>query len=327
MITSRFPEEFVELATSDENLMVRPVPSLEVNEGIKKLSTPLAAKEKPSGYMLDKMMFKLEDIWPNMQVFFSSGVKFELYHEWLLELLGPIDFRELYACTEFLGIGFQPSSDTGIWPNYDLLFFEFIPLMDYENDPYSAPRLLVNEVRPHTEYVIAITSIGGLYSYILGDVIQFVSVSPLTIEIIGRTNKEISLSGEKITEHQIISALTKSANETSAVISDFTATGRINRAPRHEIAIEFAIPPQNLDTFATLVDLKLCEENNAYSEIRQIGALDPVMVYETEPGTFLDFAKKRTEQGAPMGQAKIPHIVSNNDILDSLPIVRAATVY
>ena len=236
-------------------------------------------------YVLDKMICRLDDIWPNSQVFFSSGVQLDLYYNWLIELLGPIDFRELYACTECMSLGFQLDSERGMWPNLDLIFFEFIPMKDYRKDVKTARRLAINEVQVGSDYVIALTTIGGLYSYILGDVVRFTSLAPLRLAITGRTHKEISLSGEKVTENHIISALRYASRETGAVISDFTATGRIDRAPRHEVGIEFAIPPTSLDKFASFLDLALCKENNAYSEIRQIGSIDPVLV-ETNVTTY-----------------------------------------
>lgn len=338
MITTKLPDELVGLLNQDERISVRPVPRIRGNgttdltdawdyETSSSIDNGPITNEPDKEYILDKMICRLDDIWPNTQVFFSSGVQLDLYYNWLVELLGPIDFRELYACTECMSIGFQLDDQRGMWPNLDLIFFEFIPLNDYTKNRKLAKRLTINEVKVGADYVIALTTIGGLYSYILGDVVRFTSLSPIRLAITGRTHKEISLSGEKVTENHIIAALRYASRETGAVISDFTATGRINRAPRHEIGIEFAIPPSDLDNFASMLDLALCKQNNAYSEVRQIGSIDPVMVYEIEPGAFLDFSRQQSQQGAPIGQAKIPHITMDTSIIDSMPILRAASVF
>ncbi|MHA1860963.1 MAG: GH3 family domain-containing protein, partial [Candidatus Ranarchaeia archaeon] len=341
MITTKLPDELVGLLADNEQVALRPVPKIQSN-GSTAVEPFLGYHDdspneqslritemgcEDQGYILDKMMCRLDDIWPNTQVFFSSGVQLNLYRDWLLELLGPIDFRDLYACTECMGIGFQVGEDPGLWPNLDIVFFEFIPKHEYDHDQKTARRLLISEVKPHQEYVIALTTIGGLYSYILGDVVKFISVSPPRLVISGRTHKEISLSGEKVTEHQIIEAIRFATQNTGAVISDFTAAGRIARAPRHEIGIEFAIPPTSLEKFASFLDLGLCKMNNAYSEVRQIGSIDPIMVYEIKPGAFLEYSKQQTEQGAPIGQAKIPHIAKDTSIIDAMPILRAASVF
>ena len=104
MITAKLPDELVEVLTEEEKTAVKPVPRIqstntstvqwqyEVEESIDVLGSNLSVGTDDQGYVLDKMMCRLDDIWPNVQLFISSGVQLDLYYNWLLELLGPIDF-------------------------------------------------------------------------------------------------------------------------------------------------------------------------------------------------------------------------------------------
>ena len=60
----------------------------------------------------------------------------------------------------------QVGEQLGMLPNIDKMFFEFIPKKEFDKKGLeSTTRLLLTEVKKNVDYVFAVTTAGGLYSY------------------------------------------------------------------------------------------------------------------------------------------------------------------
>jgi hypothetical protein len=265
----------------------------------------------------------LQELWPEANLFISSGVNLGFYVDWLRDVLGDIVYREVYASSEMMTAAVQVGEERGMFPSIDMMFFEFIPKFEYDKHKLNADvRLLLPEVKKNTDYVIAMTTKGGLYSYVLGDVIRFSSTDPPRFHVAGRTKREINLSAEKMQEHHIIHAIQYAQKKTKALVNEFIMTAKTKPSPRYVIGVEFSKIPTDLHHFSGLLEEGLQRINPVYEEVRSMGALEPPIVMVFEKGSFLEYSKKCVNEGRPLGQMKPPHITMDNLILDNMSIAR-----
>ena len=59
-------------------------------------------------------------------------------------------------------------------------FYEFIDLKEYNNGKNTS--ILLDEVKLNVNYVLVISTNGGLWRYVIGDVISFTSIKPFQLE-------------------------------------------------------------------------------------------------------------------------------------------------
>jgi hypothetical protein len=112
-------------------------------------------------------------------------------------------FVETYFSTEApLGFTLDPRKD-GVALNLSENLYLF------RNYSVSKEFLLAHELEVGESYSLFVTTPGGLINYGMGDRINVVSKVPLLIKVVGRDLDELSMTGEKITLHQIDLVLEK----------------------------------------------------------------------------------------------------------------------
>jgi hypothetical protein len=118
--------------------------------------------------------------WPQDSLFISHTT-IHFYESMLTSLLGPLVFRQI-MCIEEIPVAVQMDSGEGCVPLCDQHVFEFIPVkewkeMEEEGEHYRefafSPRYL-STVIPGEEYILVLTTSGGLYRYVSGDIITMV---------------------------------------------------------------------------------------------------------------------------------------------------------
>ena len=125
-------------------------------------------------------------------------------------------------------------------------------------------RLTIGEVEVGVNYVMLISTTAGLWAYNVGDTVMFTSTKPHRVVVTGRIKHFISAFGEHVIGKEVEEALTSTASQFKAQVSEFTVAPQINPdqgLPYHEWFIEFDAPPENLETFAQAIDLALQEQN------------------------------------------------------------------
>lgn len=121
----------------------------------------------------------LEEVWPNLEVFFHGGVAFTPYKEQYRSLITSphMHYMETYNASEgFFGIQDDPNDPAmSIMVDYGV-FYEFIPMNEFGcANPAVYP---LWEVRPGVNYAMVISTSSGLWRYIIGDTVCFTSVNP-----------------------------------------------------------------------------------------------------------------------------------------------------
>ncbi|MCT6869515.1 MAG: GH3 auxin-responsive promoter family protein [Apibacter sp.] len=261
----------------------------------------------------------IDEIWPNVECFFHGGISFSPYVEQYASIVSkPINYYEIYNASE----GYFAMQDTNDCKDMLLMldygiFYEFIPMDEFYSDYPSI--ISLEDVQLNTNYALVITTNGGLWRYIIGDTVKFVSKHPYRIRVTGRTKFYINAFGEELMVENAEKALKQAEKETHAIISEYTAGPIFMKGKEkgsHEWIIEFTQQPTSLEKFTEILDRELQLLNSDY-EAKRYNDMTLTMpkVHIARSNLFYDWMKQRGKLG---GQNKIPRLANDREYLDSL---------
>lgn len=262
----------------------------------------------------------LEEVWPNIEVFFHGGVAFTPYRKQYQQLITSprMHYMETYNASEgFFGLQSNPV-DPALLLMLDYgVFYEFIPMDEFgKENPTTVP---LEGVRTGVNYAMVISTACGLWRYIIGDTVKFTQTNPYKFVITGRTKSFINAFGEELIVDNAEQGLAEACRRTGAEVSEYTAAPVFmddNAKCRHQWLIEFAKEPENLDEFAQILDKKLQEVNSDYEAKRYKDiTLQHLDIVKARRGLFNDWLKSKGKLG---GQHKIPRLSNNRDIMEQM---------
>lgn len=262
----------------------------------------------------------VDELWPNLEVFFHGGVAFTPYREQYRQIIKNPDMKymETYNASEgFFGIQNDPTDPAMLLMiDYDI-FYEFIPFDEFDSpNPCVVP---LWEVEVGKNYVMLISTSCGLWRYILGDTVRFTSKDPYKIVISGRTKHFINAFGEELVVDNAEKGLLKACTETGAQILDYTAAPVFMDASaqcRHQWLIEFAKKPESIELFAEILDNELQKINSDYEAKRYKNkTMQQLEIVVARENLFNDWLKSKGKLG---GQHKVPRLSNNRQHIDEL---------
>lgn len=262
----------------------------------------------------------IQDIWPNLEVFFHGSVSFAPYRP-LFESLdknNSLRYLEIFNATEgFFGLQDQKDDPSLLLMlNYGI-FYEFIPEREFLLEEPSVVPLW--EVEKGKNYSMVITTNSGLWRYMIGDTIKFTSTAPFRFVITGRTKHCINVFGEDLFVENAEKALAIACSKTGAVLQDFTAAPFFYEQQKkgyHEWLVEFVQSPRDLNEFTSILDLELGNLNEDYAAKRKENiAIGTPVVREMPAGTFYQWLKKKNKLG---GQHKVPRLSNSREFVEEL---------
>ena len=262
----------------------------------------------------------LQEVWPNLEVFFHGGVAFTPYRKQYEQLITSPDmhYMETYNASEgFFGLQDDPTDSSMMLMTDYGIFYEFIPMDEFGSDnPTVVP---LSGVEKGKNYAMLISTSCGLWRYIIGDTVKFTSTNPYKFVITGRTKHFINAFGEELIVDNAEKGLEYACNETGASVSEYTAAPVYmdgNAKCRHQWLIEFSKEPDDIERFASLLDNKLQEINSDYEAKRYKNiTLQPLEVVKAEPGLFNKWLKVKGKLG---GQHKVPRLSNDRKNMDEL---------
>ena len=263
---------------------------------------------------------KVEDIWPNLEVFFHGGVAFTPYREQYNQIIKTpkMHYVETYNASEgFFGTQNDLSDPAMLLMiDYDI-FYEFIPLEEVEEEN---PKVLsISEVELNKNYALVISTSSGLWRYMIGDTIKFTSSNPYKFIITGRTKHFINAFGEELIIDNAENGLAKACKETGALVAEYSAAPVYmdeNAKCRHQWLIEFEKMPDSVDKFAMILDQALKELNSDYEAKRSKDiALQPLELIVARKSLFYDWLAKKGKLG---GQHKIPRLSNSRKYIEEM---------
>ncbi len=267
----------------------------------------------------------LNEVWPDLEVFFHGGVSFTPYRKQYEELITSpnMHYMETYNASEgFFGIQDDPTdSSLLLMLDYDI-FYEFIPMDEIDNEhPTVVP---LSGVQTGRNYAMVISTSCGLWRYLIGDTVTFTSKNPYKFIITGRTKHFINAFGEELIIDNAEKGLQFACEQTGAEVLEYTAAPVFmdNHAKcRHQWVIEFAKAPEDLDLFASLLDKKLQELNSDYEAKRYKDiTLQHLEIIPARQNLFNQWMKSRGKLG---GQNKVPRLSNSRRVIDELIAMNA----
>jgi pimeloyl-ACP methyl ester carboxylesterase len=256
--------------------------------------------------------------WPDLRIFIHGGVSFGPYASVLAEWLGrPVERLEVYPASEGW-VAMQTESE-GLTLTLDHhVFYEFVPVEDLGSD--RPRRHTVADVELGRPYAVALSTSGGLWSYLLGDTVRFTARDPLRLRIIGRTRHFVNAFGENVIVEEVERALTTACHRSDAEVVEFTVAPRYPSAeePRgsHEWLVEFRVPPREPEEFARVLDEALAALNTDYrtKRWRDVGMVAP-RILTLPPGTFHRWMHGAGKLG---DQHRVPRVSNGRELAEAL---------
>ena len=257
----------------------------------------------------------LEEVWPNIEVFFHGGVAFTPYREQYKRLITSprMHYMETYNASEgFFGIQDDPEDKSMLLMLDYGVFYEFIPMDGGDPVPLWG-------VETGKNYAMVISTSCGLWRYEIGDTVQFTSTNPYKFIISGRTKHFINAFGEELIVDNAEQGLAYACEQTGAEVLEYTAAPVFmdeKAKCRHQWLIEFSKRPDDLQLFASLLDKRLQEINSDYEAKRYKDiTLQHLEIIEARTNLFNDWLKLRGKLG---GQHKVPRLSNSRDTIEQL---------
>jgi len=252
----------------------------------------------------------VKDLFPNCQLLILGGESPKFYEKRLFSLIGKkINYREVYGATEEI-IAVQLQETPELTPLLDANFLEFCV-------PNSEERLLIDQIEKNINYKVIITNYNGLYAYLLGDIVKFISTDPPLL-VFSHREGTINMASEKMTVQQINEALTLTNQEYNITIAEYCVVGKFTPKPHYIFIIEYLSEQSSFNKRDYLQSLNqnLKYINPVYrSQLEVVQAMMNPILWIVESGTFFQFEQQNLADGLPMGQHKIQHLSLNTELL------------
>jgi hypothetical protein len=257
----------------------------------------------------------LEEVWPNLEVFFHGGVAFTPYRQQYERLITSpkMHYMETYNASEgFFGIQNDPTDKAMLLMlDYDV-FYEFQEMGTETIVP-------IWGVESGKNYALLITTSCGLWRYKIGDTVRFTQTNPYKFVISGRTKSFINAFGEELIVDNAEQGLQYACQQTGAEVLEYTAAPVFmdeHGKCRHQWLVEFNRQPQDVALFARLLDEHLQTINSDYEAKRYKDiTLQPLEIVMARQGLFNDWLKQNGKLG---GQHKVPRLSNSREHIEQL---------
>ncbi|MFZ5442400.1 MAG: GH3 auxin-responsive promoter family protein [Myxococcota bacterium] len=263
----------------------------------------------------------LPRLWPDLGYAMTVVTgSFAVYEDALRRALGEVPlYSPLYACSEgFLGLSLDLHGRHYVL-DPEAAFFEFIPVeLTDEKDPLT---VTMRGVKPGRDYELVLTTRSGLYRYRLGDVVRvegFRGRSPV-VAFLYRRGQLLDVASEKTSEVAMREAVLESVRHWGASLVEYaTAPDYLSAPNRYDVFFELEDPApveRHGEPWHT-VDAALRLANPGYGVLRSSNRLAPPTVHVVSKGTFRAVLDLLVSQGASPVQAKVPRVLSREDVAD-----------
>jgi hypothetical protein len=206
------------------------------------------------------------------------------------------------------GIVLDSDDDSTILGGH-LAVFEFIRKEDMGTD---SPKVyLPHELEPGRQYYLLVTTQAGLYRYDMNDIIEvdgFYNQFP-RFRFVQKGAGITSLTGEKLTEVQFMTAVQETAGELALSVPFYIGFANFDTSAYH-FFVEFEQPPEasTIERFRTTLDRKLRAANKEYESKRGSNRIKEPYFYRLPRHAFDQFKADCTSRGFRDGQFKLTHL-------------------
>ena len=268
------------------------------------------------------------DYWPNLE-FLSNwmGGTMRAYLRGYPEFFGEKPVRDvgLIASEGRMTIPIEDGTPAGV---LDIRhhYFEFIP--EEEADKEQPQTVEAAELIEGKNYFVLLTTAGGLYRYNIFDLVRCVGFhgeAPI-VEFLNKGAHFSSLTGEKISEHQVISAVEEAQRAAGLRLRSYLLAPVWGDPPSYGLLVETSdlADEAAAERLGAAVEERLRELNVEYAAKRDTLRLGPVRTIRLRDGAWADFQKRRlARSGGTVEQYKQPHLIPDVEAIHAFPIVDA----
>lgn len=280
----------------------------------------LEAIVNETGHLLPK------DYWPNLRFMANwTGGTMGAYLHGYPDVFGERPVRDvgLIASEGRMSIPIEDGTPAGI---LDIRhhYFEFIPEEAAEAEtPETVDAVDLIEGR---RYFILLTTAGGLYRYQIHDLVRCVGFhgrAPL-IEFLNKGAHFCSLSGEKLSEFQVVAAVNQAQESLRLRLRSFLVLPVWGEPPSYNLLVEETDIGDDtaIERLAGEVESNLQRVNVEYENRRATHRIGPIRVRCIVAGSWVDFQRRRlARSGGTVEQYKQPHLMPDLSAIDSFQTV------
>lgn len=252
-----------------------------------------------------------QDFWPNLAlVAVWTGGSAGAYLQSMRRYFGNVPVRDhgLSASEGRMTIPLKDECSAGIL-DVGTHFFEFIPEEEY--DAAQPTVLSAHELQVDRNYYILLTTSSGLYRYNIRDVVRCCDYHGTTpvLEFLHKGAHISNLTGEKVSESQVVLAVRTAVARLRLDLSCFTVSPIWGEPPRYRFHYEATdLPhPGLVRQLVSNIEGELQRLNCEYQEKRQTGRLGELQPQPLPEGTWRRFARHRQSRlGGSVEQYKHP---------------------
>ncbi|MBI1346827.1 auxin-responsive protein [bacterium] len=257
------------------------------------------------------------DVWPELQLLGCwTGGSMQSYLRSFPEYFGEIRIRDLGLIASEGRMTF-PVADRTPAGVLEIVsgYYEFIPVD--EIDAQQPTVLEAHELQAGRDYYILLTNASGLYRYHISDVVRCTGwhhATPL-LEFLNKGSSISNITGEKLTEHQVVQSLTRTLAQAGRTIDTYSlAPCWDESAPYYGLFVEEPQPGEAAwpEDFAEQLDRQLCDANIEYASKRSSARLGRVVLKGLPTGYWAAWdQQRRAQRGGSVEQYKHPCLITD----------------
>ncbi len=262
--------------------------NLSVNHNLKFKKNKKRALELES--LLENKIFSPMNFWPNMALIgcWQGGTQ-HLFLEELKKRFGKAPIRDigLLSTEGRVTIPLRNNTSSGL---LDLTnsFFEFIPENDIESK--NPIVLTAEQIKENENYFVLLTTKSGLYRYNIFDLVKVTGFYNNTPELafLNKGSHISNVTGEKISEYQIVDAYKKSRTQNMAdefILYPKVSNGKVNYI--------FLSTYEADSDFAKKMDEELMKSNSEYLSRRKGKKISQLEIKTISKREFDEISNKR----------------------------------
>ena len=272
-----------------------------------------------------------KEYWPNLE-FLSNwmGGTMGAYLRNFPEFFGDKPVRDvgLIASEGRMSIPIEDGTAAGLL-DFRHHYFEFIP--EEQADREQPDTVGASELIEGRNYFVILSTAGGLYRYNIFDLVRcvgFIGKAPL-IEFLNKGAHISSLTGEKLSEHQVVAATGAAQRALGLRLKSYLLLPTWGEPPFYTLLVESGdlADDRIRERFADQLEEELQTQNVEYTSKRETLRLGAVRIGRIPDGSWVEFQRRRlARSGGTVEQYKQPHLIpdiaeiSNFRLLDSDPV-------
>jgi hypothetical protein len=262
-----------------------------------------------------------KDYWPNLQFLANwTGGTMGAYLRGYPEYFGDRPVRDigLIASEGRFTIPIEDGTPAGV---LDIArhYFEFIP--EGQEDKDEPEVVEAADLVEGRRYFLVPSTAGGLYRYMIHDLVRcvgFEGKAPL-IEFLSKGAHFSSLTGEKLSEYQVVAAVDAAQKALGLHLKSFLVLPTWGDPPHYNLLVEApdVADDSALDRLAVEVEAQLSRVNLEYENKRETLRLGPIRPFLIPAGSWADFQRRRlSRSGGTVEQYKQPCLLSDLDAIE-----------